>query len=95
MTSTLEAFFSSGRIADLVLAFMAVEVIGLVALRAVFRRGVPVADLVWITASGVCLVLALRAALTGAGWWWIGLALSGSLAAHVMDLRRRWSTAAT
>lgn len=95
MTSPLADFFSSGRIADLVLAFMAIEVIVLVALRLVARRGVPLGDLVWITASGACLILALRAALTGAAWWWIGLALSGSLAAHLMDLRRRWSPSAT
>ena len=95
MTSALEGFFSSGRIADLVLAFMVVEVAILVALRVVARRGVPLGDLVWITASGACLILALRAALTGAAWWWIGLALSGSLASHLMDLRRRWSPSST
>lgn len=95
MTSSLADFFSSGRIADLVLVFMAIEVVVLVALRVLARRGVPLGDIIWITASGACLVLALRAALTGAGWWWIGLALSGSLASHLMDLRRRWSPSAT
>ncbi len=89
----VEAFFSSGRAADLVLAFMAVEVVALALLRILRGQGVPLGDLVWINGSGVCLVLGLRAALTGAGWPWIGLALTGSLVCHLMDLRRRWSTA--
>lgn len=35
-------------------------------------------------------MLALRGALVGAWWGWIGLCLAASLLAHLADLRRRW-----
>lgn len=35
------------------------------------------------------IVLGLRAALTGAEWWWIALPLAASLPLHLMDLRTR------
>jgi hypothetical protein len=38
---------------------------------------------------GVALVLALRFALTGAGWEWVALALVGAFAAHLFDLATR------
>jgi hypothetical protein len=39
---------------------------------------------------GVCLMLAVRAALVGAIWPWVPIALSGALIAHLFDLRVRW-----
>ena len=91
MADAFASFVASGRIADLVLAVLALEAVALAALRLSGRGGVPLPDLLWFTASGVFLVLALRAALTGAGWWWIGIALTGAFLSHLMDLRRRWS----
>ena len=44
---------------------------------------------------GACLLLALRAALTGQGWTWIALWLSLSLPAHLFDLARRLREAST
>ena len=35
------------------------------------------------------IVLGLRAALTGADWWWIALPLAASLPLHLSDLRTR------
>ena len=35
------------------------------------------------------IVLGLRAALTGADWWWIALPLGLSLPLHLLDLRAR------
>ena len=35
---------------------------------------------------GALMILALRAALTGAGWPWIALALACSFPAHLADL---------
>ena len=37
----------------------------------------------------VVIVLALRAALVGAGWEWVALLLALSLPLHLMDLRWR------
>jgi len=91
VVEALSAFVASGRIADLVLAVLALEAAGLVLLRLRGRGGVPLPDVLWFTASGAFLVLALRAALTGADWRWIGVALTGAFLTHLMDLRRRWS----
>ncbi|WP_010162327.1 hypothetical protein [Sphingomonas sp. PAMC 26617] len=38
---------------------------------------------------GALMMLALRAALTGAVWWWIALALAASFPAHLADLMRK------
>jgi hypothetical protein len=39
---------------------------------------------------GVCLLLAVRAALAGAPWPWVPTALTAALVAHLLDLRSRW-----
>lgn len=79
---------SSGRIVDLVLAVMVLE-IGLILWRRSGGRGGLAADLLLAFAPGICLLLALRAALTGGGWipvaGWIAL----SLPFHLADLARR------
>ncbi len=53
-------------------------------------RGLALGDFAWGLAAGVALMLALRAALAGAGWGAVlgAFALSGLL--HAADLRRRW-----
>ena len=38
---------------------------------------------------GALILLAVRAALTGAGWPWVAAALAASFPAHLLDLRRR------
>lgn len=83
-------FFASGLAVDLVLALMAAETLLLLALHRYGHRGPAPADLLANLASGFCLLLALRAAMAGAAWPWLAMALSGSLAAHLVDLRRRW-----
>jgi hypothetical protein len=86
----MDDFFSSGGIVDLILAIVAIEV---AALAVYFRRtgrGVAPIELVSNLLSGVCLLLALRAALLGASWVWVALPLIASFLAHLADLRRRW-----
>lgn len=39
---------------------------------------------------GICLLLALRAALAGAAWPWVPAALTAALIAHLLDVRARW-----
>ncbi len=39
---------------------------------------------------GICLLLALRAALAGVAWPWTPAALTLALIAHLLDLRQRW-----
>lgn len=82
-------FIASGRVVDLALLLMAIEVCALLAYRQRSGRGVAALDLIPGVAAGACLLLALRAALTGASAVWIALALSAALPAHLYDLYRR------
>ncbi|HET7797283.1 hypothetical protein [Nevskia sp.] len=86
----MEHFFASGRVVDLVLFVMLAEAVLLISLHQLKARGPAPVDLIVNLLSGFCLLLALRAALSGAGWHWIALALTGSLIGHLADLRRRW-----
>jgi hypothetical protein len=89
----MEGFFASGRVADLALAMLALEAAALWALRRVAGRGPGLAPLGLGLLSGACLLLALRAALVGAGWAWIGAALAAAGAAQVAWLVQAWRAA--
>jgi hypothetical protein len=83
--------FAGGRVVDFVLAVMLVEAVALAAYHRRTGRGLAPVAIVPNLAAGAALLLALRGALVGAGWGWIALALAGALAAHLADLRQRWS----
>lgn len=85
----MNELFASGRIVDLILAFMALEAVVLVVYHRRTGRGVAPSDLVPNLLAGVFLLLALGGALSGTWWGWIALALVASLTAHLADLRRR------
>jgi len=78
-------FFESGRVVDLILAVMAVEFIFLMA-RGGSPKLVKAGRLLLAFAPGICLLLALRAALTDAGWIWIAMWLAASFPFHIADL---------
>jgi hypothetical protein len=82
--------FASGRIVDIVLAITAIEAALLIAYHRRTGRGPAPADLFGNLLSGVCLMLALRAALVDAWWGWVALWLLAAFGAHLSDLRRRW-----
>jgi hypothetical protein len=86
---SLEWLISSGRIADVILVVVACEAI--VTLWVIGRssglaacRG-PLAGL----AAGASLILALRAALTGAGWPFVALFLSFGFVSHIAEVMWR------
>ena len=66
------------------------ELIALIIYRQRTGRGIAGSTLVVALSSGLFLMLALRAALTGADWPWIALALSASWATPLVDLKNRW-----
>ena len=78
----MRAFFSSGHAVDVILAVLALEAVALIA----FLRARPVTTVLAAAAPGICLLLALRDSLTGAGWEWIAFWLMLSFPAHLMDL---------
>lgn len=85
----LSDFFYSGHAADVILVVMVIEFIVLSLGRQVRNRRGATADLAFAMAPGVCLVLALRAALTASDLVWIGAPLAASLPFHLIDLARR------
>lgn len=80
----MSAWFESGRAVDLVLFVLAVEA-GAIAWLGGARR----ATLLGALVPGLFLLLALRAALTGAPWQAVALFLALALPAHLLDLGRR------
>lgn len=82
--------FASGRIIDAILVAVALEAAILLIWRRRSGRGPAAADILGNLLSGAMLMLAVRGALVGAAWPWIGLCLAASLVAHLLDLRRRY-----
>jgi hypothetical protein len=82
--------FSTGRIVDLILALIVLEAVVLMIVRAATGQGVAAVDLVSLLAPGAALLLALRATATGHGWVQTAAWLLAALAAHLVDLTRRW-----
>lgn len=80
----IEAFFTSGHAADVILGVLLIEAAWLRLARR-WSWGAVAA----LLGPAALIVLGLRAALTGADWWWIALPLAASLPFHLMDLRGR------
>lgn len=86
----MAALIASGRIVDLILALMVLEGIAIGLYWAAKGRGIAPLDLLVNLLAGVALLLAVRAALTGAAWQAIAALLAFAGVMHVLDLVRRW-----
>jgi hypothetical protein len=84
------AWIADGRVFALLLGCTLLEALGLVVFRAVTKRGLPVADLVFHLAAGAFLTLACWLALTGCSPVAVFASLAASGVTHVVDLARRW-----
>jgi hypothetical protein len=84
MIAAMEWLFASGHAADLILGVLVIEAAWLR-----LARGWGAAAILGLLGPAALIVLGLRAALTGADWWWIALPLAASLPLHLMDLRSR------
>jgi hypothetical protein len=80
----IEQLFTSGHAADVILGVLLIEGAWLRAAKG-WRWGA----IAGLLGPAALIVLGLRAALTGADWWWIALPLAASLPFHLMDLRGR------
>ena len=89
------ALFAGGRIVDLIIVLMVCEAALLALLHARSGTGVAPRRLLPNLFAGAFLLLALRAALTGAGYVFIGLWLTLGLVAHLSDLATRWKRTPT
>ena len=88
----MSGLFASGRIVDLILALTVLEWLLLTAYRRRTGRGPAPAPLLANLLAGICLLLAVRAALVDAWWGWLALCLAEPRwLAHLADLRLRWA----
>ena len=78
---------------DLVIAVLLLEMVLLLVWHHRTGAGLAPRALLPNLLAGLCLMLALRAALVGAHVAWLALALAGAGAAHGVDLRQRWHRA--
>lgn len=85
----MQEFIGSGRVVDVILVVMALEAAYLLAKRKAAPRALSPLDILFVFAPGVCLLLSLRAALTGADWMWIAAPIAASFPFHLADLARR------
>jgi hypothetical protein len=91
VTTLMTDWLSSGRLIDIVIVITLLEGAFLLALHRKTGRGVAPRDFVLNMASGLCLMLALRLALSGVGWQMTALCLMAAGSLHAMDIYRRWN----
>jgi hypothetical protein len=98
----VEGALTSPALIDLIIVFTIIEAVVLIVWRR--RSGAPkefrdeapagrtsgVAAVGLMLLPGICLLLAVRAALAEAAWPWVPAALTAALIAHLLDLRARW-----
>jgi hypothetical protein len=87
----LGSLFASGRIVDVIIAFMALELIVLILVRKQLLPRARPAELIANIGAGAALLWALRAALVGWPWPRIALCLLIALGFHVGELMLRRS----
>lgn len=75
---------------DLLIGFTLLEGLALVVYHRLTGRGVRPGDFLVNLASGLCLMCALRVALSGSAWPWIAGWLAVAGLAHAWDMVRRW-----
>jgi len=85
----MASLIESGRIVDLILLVLIVEAAVLVALLRLRRLQVPVSGLLLNLVAAACLVVGLRAALSGDDWRLAGAWLGAALLAHAGELTLR------
>ncbi len=91
--SELEALLGSGRIVDLMIVLLVLEIILITTLRKTKGVGIAPLPLVVNICAGASIMLALRASLTEAGWQHIAVFLLCALVFHIWDLVLRWQPA--
>ena len=88
----LQSLFKSGTIIDLILLLMVVEAIALLVWRHFTGSGIAPSALLPFLAAGVCLMLAVKFALTGQDWTHVATALGGAFIFHLADVTCRWKS---
>lgn len=87
----LETLVTSGRVFDVMLAVVALEVIAVTGLWVLRRRGIPPLAFLTNLGAGGSLMLALWVQAHGLPWPWLAACLLAALAFHLADLAQRWN----
>jgi len=87
---TLSDIISSGRIVDVMVVFVVIEVVVLIVYWCRTGRGIPTVPLLANIGAGGSLMLALGASLKGFDANIVALCLVSSLVFHLTDLAIRW-----
>lgn len=88
----LEDLITSGRIVDIMIAFVVVEVVLLLVYERATGRGVAPYSLLVNVGAGGSLMLALRAVFSGSNWALIAACLVAALVFHTLDIVQRWQS---
>jgi hypothetical protein len=88
--TALNEFLTSARLIDVVIAFTVLEGLALAVYHRLSGRGLAARDYAVNLLAGLCLMLAVRGAVGGAQWQWVGLCLLAAGLVHAADLWRRW-----
>jgi hypothetical protein len=83
-------WIAESHVVDAILALMVLEALVLLAYRRWTGRGVAPASLAATLAAGACLLLVVRALVSGAAPSVLAVLMALALAAHVTDLALRW-----
>lgn len=75
---------------DAVIVFTVLEGLGLWLYHRLTGRGLAPGEYALNMLSGLCLMLAVRSAVSGLAWPWVAACLSASGLVHGWDLQRRW-----
>ncbi len=85
------SLFDAAILIDVVLAFAVAEGIGLILWHRWTGSGLRPAAVTRMVLPGLCLMLALRAAVVGQIWPFLPMALTAALIAHAVDVWGRWA----
>ena len=85
----MDGFFANGRVVDLIVIFMLIEAVVLVSYRRLTGHELNTLEIVVVLLPGLCLLLALKSALTQEPWPWILAWLGAALVMHLADLWQR------
>ena len=88
----MNEFFSDTGIIDIVIVCTLVEWCGLWLWYRYSGRGLAPVELRLTLLSGLCLMFAVRCALSGLPQFLVMLSLLAAGATHVVDIRRRWKS---
>ena len=86
----LQELVESGRIVDIMLVVIALEIAALIGYRVVTGKGLSVPSIILNVGAGGSLMVALKLLYDGVGWQLIAAALVASLFFHTGDLVYRW-----